>query len=217
MKKAVVLMITLFFIASVSALILKNLDDTDVYIKQYNQKISKIQVLSLFSDTKREIKSLLKKAPSEYPLGGISQTVPVSDAQVKFSLKDYEKYDVNILGGSDVVKIDKFRDLFYKNELSNFSSFKDFYLRRGKSINNRRQLDEFLQDFSKEIYDRSIYKISSKIGFLPIERNSVLKENEKSKRNYEVFINVSYLDTFLRAYMILNSDGKEECFELSFK
>ncbi len=225
-KKAIVLMITLFFIASVSVLILKNLNDTDTYIKEYNQKISKVQVLSLIVNIKKELIKLLKAASMYgFDLGNLSQVLPIYEAIISFDIRDYEKYNINDLSSNDVEKIDKFRDLFYDNQVSGFDRFKEFYLKeKGKNkdfeIKDKRQLDMFLEKFTKEVYNRDIYKINDKIGFLKLEKNSILKEQEKSNRNYEFFINITYLKTFTRVYMVLSSKSsnvKEEYFELSFK
>ncbi len=226
MKKAIVLMITLFFIASMSVLILKNINDTDIYIKQYNQKISKVQLLSLIVNIKKELTKLVKSATQvNFDIGNISQVLPIYDANIAFDIKDYEKYDINILGTNDTDKIEKFQDLFYDNHIRDFDRFKSLYKEEkrkkpGFTIKDKRQLDSFLEKFVKDVYNRDIYKISSKIGFLPLVRNSVLKEQRKSDRNYEFFINITYLNTFTKVYMILSSNSnnvKEEYFELSFK
>ncbi len=228
-KKAIVLLITLFFVASMSALILKNLKDTDIYIKQYNQKISKVQILSLLVNVREELKRLVLAASTVgFELGNFSQVLPIYDANIVFDIKDYEKYDINILGKneqSNEEKIEKFRDLFYENQVSDFDRFRELYVKQKRKnpsfkIKNKRQLDRFLEEFAQEVYNRNIYKISKQIGFLNLEKNSILKEKESSDKNYEFFINISYLDTFTRVYMVLsskNSKVKEEYFELSFK
>ncbi len=229
MKKAVVLMITLFFIASVSILILKNLNDTDTYIKEYNQKISKVQVLSLIENVKEQLKNLVKSASTiNFDLGGISQIIPIYEANIIFDIKDYEKYDINLLGedeSKNEEEMEKFRELFYKNSVSDFDRLKEFYLKQKEKnkdfkIIDKRQLDRFLDKFVQEVYNRDIYKISKQIGYLALKRNSKLKDDEKSDRNYEFFINISYLKTFTRVYMVLSSESnnvKEKYFELSFK
>ncbi len=45
MKKSIVLLISLFFIAAVSLLIMKNLEDTDLYLSEQNSKFSKTQIM----------------------------------------------------------------------------------------------------------------------------------------------------------------------------
>lgn len=225
-KKAIVLLISLFFIAAVTALILKNLKDTDIYIKEYNQKISKVQSLFLLNNAIEEIKKLIKltKQKPDFELEDMKQVFPIYDAFVQVEIKNYEKYDINILGKNDVEKLDKLQELFFDNQVSDFDRLKQLYseekMKDNKfKIKNKKQLDRLLEKFAKDVYNNDIYKIKDKLGFLEIERNEVLKEKDIKDKNYELFIKINYLNTLTKAYLVLSNsqNGEEQGFELSFK
>ena len=59
MKKSIVLLVSLFFIAAISALIIKNLDDTDSYISEQNSKFSKTQIIFLINNIKDEVSNVI--------------------------------------------------------------------------------------------------------------------------------------------------------------
>ena len=59
MKKSIVLLVSLFFITAISALIIKNLDDTDSYISEQNSKFSKTQIIFLINNIKDEVSSVI--------------------------------------------------------------------------------------------------------------------------------------------------------------
>lgn len=225
-KKAIVLLISLFFIAAVTALILKNLKDTDIYIKEYNQKISKVQSLFLLNNAIEEIKKLIKltKQKPDFELEDMKQVFPIYDAFVQVEIKNYEKYDINILGKNDVEKLDKLQELFFDNQVSDFDRLKQLYSEEKMKdnnfkIKNKKQLDRLLEKFAKDVYNNDIYKIKDKLGFLEIERNEVLKEKDIKDKNYELFIKINYLNTLTKAYLVLSNsqNGEEQGFELSFK
>ena len=60
MKKGIVLFISLLFIAAISLLILKNLEDTDSYVSEQNSKFSKTQIMFYINNAKDEIAEVLK-------------------------------------------------------------------------------------------------------------------------------------------------------------
>ena len=60
MKKSIILLISLFFIAAFSALILKNLDDTNSYLDEQNSRFNKVQTLVLIKDLQEQISEILK-------------------------------------------------------------------------------------------------------------------------------------------------------------
>ena len=61
MRKGVVLFISLLFIAAISLLILKNLEDTDSYISEQNSKFTKTQMMMYLNNAKDEISKALSK------------------------------------------------------------------------------------------------------------------------------------------------------------
>ena len=80
MKKSIVLLISLFFIAAVSLLIMKNLEDTDLYLSEQNSKFSKTQIMFLLDNTREQIEGILTSVVKD-----------VDEDKQREVLKDYVK------------------------------------------------------------------------------------------------------------------------------
>ncbi len=209
MKKSIVLLISLLFITAISALILKNLDDTEIYVNEQNNKINKTQSLALVKNLQTQISSLISKNKEEvqnvveskfldyYPL-------KIDNIDMLFKLEVYDKINLNGLNGEKKIKeetISRLNDLEIYN-IDNLS-----YLLKGNKINSYKQLDNILNNFSKETYDEKILEVKEDLGFL----------DTNSGQLYELFIKSKFLKDFINAYYILDKEGKVKYFELSFK
>ena len=210
MKKSIVLLISLLFITAISALILKNLEDTDIYVQEQNSKINKTQSMMLIKNVQNEISSLLAKnkenvesiieaqQDSYYPLN-------IKNIDILFRLGVYDKVNLNDLNNSD--KGIKQSTIDRLNDLEVFNIDNLAYLLRANKIESNKQLDNILTSFIKDTYDDKILEVKEFLGFL----------SNKEGQLYELFIKLDYLKDITNAYYILDKEGQVKYFELSFK
>ncbi len=216
MKKSIVLLLTLLFVASLSALILKNLEDTEVYVQEQNSKINNIQVLYLLKNFQREISKVVEKIPDTIPKEIIKEKLklftnvplpPIVDNQILIKyIKIYDKININDLKNKDKNKKNIVKEKLNELEIYNVDNLS--YLLKENDIISHKQLDSILRQFAKENYDDKILnpKVKEKIGFF-----------DSTQRYYELEIMIKTLNKITSAYYILDNKGKVKYFELSFK
>ena len=230
MKKAIVLFISLLFIAAVSLLILKNLEDTDLYVSEQNSKFSKTQIMFYINNIKDEIVSKLNTVGENDDFSedkqrevlkdyvGVNFPIIMQDARIIMRLEEYDKCDINLL------KNDKNEENFKKflsdkNIYIDIAKLKDIY-EDNKPIDNSKKFDFMLKKFEKEIYNSDISKIKDYVSFVEDsnkEQCLTLDDKDKKIKFYELFVKVDYLKQFAKAYYILNKSGGVVYFEFSFK
>jgi hypothetical protein len=229
MKKSIVLLISLFFIAAISALIIKNLDDTDSYISEQNSKFSKTQIIFLINNIKDEVSNVLelndtdedRKKDYIKKYYGVELPLEIENAKITFKLVPYTKENINMLKESDIKNQKDLIELFYNNNVYDFPYFLEIYRERKEkyfkndNMNSYKQIDEILEDFMKKTYSNNILKIKNRIGFFDFDQDKA--ENDEKYDYYELFIKIEFLKEFIKARYILNKNGKVENFELSFK
>lgn len=215
MKKSIVLLISLFFIAAVSLLIIQNLEDTNTYVSEQNSKFAKTQIIFFLNNAKDEISKVLSQNQgndiSSYL--DIPYPIEVKDANIIVKLQEYDKYNINLLKSKnekDYIPIQKF---FERNGIYYIETFK-YLMKENPDIKNYKQLDKFLDDATKENSDKKLLELKDYLGFIKFEKKD---EKDKEILFYELFVNVNYLKQFVKAYYILNKNGGVEYFELSFK
>lgn len=210
MKKSIVLLISLLFITAISALILKNLDDTEVYVEEQNSKINKAQAIVLvknlqteisraFSNNQDQISSVINDQFSEY------YPLKIDNIDIAFKLKPYDKIDLNSLNSSDESL--RKQTINQLNDLSVYNIDNLRYLLKGNKIESYKQLDNILNNFIKETYDSQVLEVKDYLGFF----------NNKDNELYELLIKLNLFKDFVNAYYILNKQGEVKYFELSFK
>ena len=220
MKKSIVLFISLFFIATLSLLVLKNLKDTDSYLSEQNAKFTKTQILFYINNAKDEISKVFSKNLEREALGeyvGLEFPLIIQDAKITMRLEEYDKYNINLLSEKDEKKYEFFKDFLIRNDIYDIDILRSNLLENNK-IRNSKQLDFLLEKFQKESYTSDIFKVKDYIGFMNYDKKEI-SQNEKEKEIlfYELFIKVDYLKQFAKAYYILNKNGGVEYFEYSFK
>ena len=229
MKKSIVLLVSLFFITAISALIIKNLDDTDSYISEQNSKFSKTQIIFLINNIKDEVSSVIalnnenedKQKDYIKKYYGIEFPLEIKDARITFKLVPYEKENINMMQDDDIEKQKDLIELFYNNNVYDFPYFLEIYRERKEkyfkddNINSYKQIDDILQDFMKKTYSNNILKIKNSIGFFDFDQDKA--ENDEKYDYYELIVKINFLKEFIKARYILNNEGKVENFELSFK
>ena len=234
MKKGVVLFISLLFIAAVSLLIIKNLEDTDSYIHEQNSKFTKTQIMMYLNNAKDEIANVLKENEAqnsdktdyrEVLKEYTSKEFPImmQDAIITIRLEEYDKYNINLLKEKDEEKYKYLKDFLIRNDIYDIELLKKIYeeytfeLKDKNQINNK-QLDFILEKFEKESYNTEILKVKDYIGFQPYDKKEISQNDKEKEINfYELFVQVEYLKQFAKAYYILNKKGEVTYFEFSFK
>lgn len=234
MKKSIVLLISLFFIAAVSLLIMKNLEDTDLYLSEQNSKFSKTQIMFLLDNTREQIESKLKTIGGNTELSedkqrevlkdyvGVNFPILMEDARIIMRLEEYDKYNINLLKESKNKKTDEekykyFKDFLARENIYDFERLQDIYSENNQ-VKNSKQLDFILEKFEKESYNSDISKVRDYIGFQEYDKKEITQsDKEKEIKFYELFVEVEYLKQFAKAYYILDKSGGVKYFEYSFK
>ena len=232
MKKSIVLLISLFFIAAVSLLIMKNLEDTDLYLSEQNSKFSKTQIMFLLDNTREEIKGILasivkdvdedkqREVLKDYV--GVNFPILMEDARIIMRLEEYDKYNINLLKESkdknaDEEKYKYFKEFLARENIYDFERLQDIYSENNQ-VKNSKQLDFILEKFEKESYNSDISKVRDYIGFQEYDKKEITQsDKEKEIKFYELFVEVEYLKQFAKAYYILDKSGGVKYFEYSFK
>ena len=219
MKKSIVLLISLFFIAAVSLLILKNLEDTDSYINEQNSKFTKTQIIFLINNAKDEVSKILSQNQGNDISSYLDVDYPIvlKDAKIIVTLKKYDKYNINLLKSKDEKDYVYLKKFFVENGVYDTETFK--YLMKDKQdINNYTQLNDLLVSVKKESSDKRILDLKDYLGFIKFDKkDTAINDEKKEILFYELFVKVEYLKQFVKAYYILNKNGGVEYFELSFK
>lgn len=217
MKKGIVLLLSLFFISLLSVLVLKNLNDTDSFLKKQNFVQENTKLLIATKNTQEQLSSLLEKNKDKleqvFSNGSIQSLKPISlnEIDLSFSINKYERLNINKIPNSQIEKS------FYDDGVYDYDSFIDIYKQKLgiRDFNNKHndkivsyeQINDIIDDFMLQTQADKIVKskLKNKLGF-------------KDKGNlYElrVFANNENLKT--NSYYILNNNGGVEYFEVSFK
>ena len=161
MKKSIVLLVSLLFITAISALILKNLDDTNTYMKEQNHKLNKAQLMMIINNAQIEASKVIKKYSDDIPS---LEDVPFSikEVDILLSLSLYDKYDINVYDDKtkkiDNKKYEKLQKFFWDNSVDGFENF--VYLLKGnQNIKNSKQLDDIITTVIKQTYSNKILEI----------------------------------------------------------
>lgn len=219
MKKGVVLFISLLFIAAISLLILKNLEDTDSYVSEQNSKFTKTQTLMYLNNAKDEISKALSKNQNNKIKSYLNIDYPIilQDAEITIRLQEYDKYNINLLRSDDKKAYIYIQSFLENNDIYDIETFK-YIIKDSKEIKTNKQLDELINNFSKQTYKNQILGVKDYLGFMDYDKKGInVKRESDEKLFYELFVKVKYLKQFAKAYYILNKNGGVEYFELSFK
>lgn len=217
MKKSIVLLISLFFIAAVSLLIIQNLKDTDSYISEQNSKFAKTQIIYFLNNAKDEVSKTLSQNEENDVSSYLDVDYPlvVKDALITIRLEEYDKYDINLLNKKNEKDYENLKKFLEKNGVY-VENFK-YLMQNNGNIKNYKQLDELLNDFVIQVYDKRILDLKDYLGFIKFDKQEDEKKEDKEILFFELFVKVSYLKQFAKAYYILNKNGGVEYFEFSFK
>lgn len=219
MKKSIVLLISLFFIAAVSLLILRNLEDTDSYINEQNSKFTKTQIIFLINNAKDEVSKILSQNQGNDISSYLDVDYPIvlKEALITITLEEYDKYDINLLNKKDEKDYENLKKFLEKNGVYDMENLK-YLMQNNENIKNYKQRDDLLNDFAIQVYDKRILDLKDYLGFIKFDKkDTAINDEKKETLFYELFVKVDYLKQFAKAYYILNKNGGVEYFEFSFK
>ena len=162
-KQSVVLLISIMFIALISALIIKNLDDSNRFIKEISnsqalpqtalsiENLNK-ELLPFLSDNKESIEDIQS-------FFGISQ-LKYGNVKVNINIQNYQ-------GMYDLILIKNAKTLYYKDLEEQISNEYDFLsiLKSHPDIKSKKQLDAFIDEYAKKAGDENIKSIKDSFTF----------------------------------------------------
>tara|TARA_B100001063_G_scaffold246908_1_gene288448 strand:- start:8796 stop:9470 length:675 start_codon:yes stop_codon:yes gene_type:complete len=224
MKQSIVLLISLFFISSLSILIIKNLEDTNFFLEEKNFKLNRAQIITSLNNIQIEISEILKNN-KDYVDDIIPELnfeyipIKIKNILISFTVTKYDKVNINLLSSKNSMDYEEVTNLFSDYQISDFDTFRYVYktiedeyknnnIKSKTFVKNNKQIDAIMDIFQKQTYNNEILNIKDKLGFI--------KKNENEKL-YELFVKVNYLNDFAKAYYILNEEGVVKYFESSFK
>lgn len=210
MKKGIILLTTLLFIAVLSILVIDNLNKTDKYLKNQNYKLSTTQVLISISDIQKQFTKLVQENKSlideQLAEGSVEIPFYLHDIDMKIILSIYDKKNINYIADvSKQIEIKKFLEL---NGIYDYSVLEEVYkekttLVRNNIVSSDKQLDVIMNIFSKRVYSKDILTIQDQFGF-------------SSSARYQLDIEIEYNDIKAEGKYYLNENGKVEYFNVDF-
>lgn len=185
MKKGIVLLVSLFFIGTISLLIFENIKTTDILIKESNDDFINTQALISMRNYRDEIGKLLLKNRDN--INDLLQSSLLSDKlaldmkNIKANVKvvKYENiYDINALISGNESQKRELEDFFLSSgvdfdALSYFvNNYMEFLPKEQKSINSFFQLNQVISEFIKSSNTYEIEEIRDKIGYFKVSETS---------------------------------------------
>jgi len=185
MKKGIVLLVSLFFIAVISLLIFENMDNTDKLIKQSSEDYTNTQVLININNLKDEIGKLLLK--NKDSLDEIlenevfSNKIPLilGNSKINISLMKYEDiYDINAFINEDESAKKLLEELFLNNGVDygafNYfiNNYMSFLSKDDKVVKNSSQISLLVDEFVKTTNNNEIYNIIDSLGLVSTNEES---------------------------------------------
>lgn len=207
MKKSVVLFISLLFIATLSVLIIENLNDTNKFLSKSHDKFNKVQAISLMENLQKEISKKItenKENIKEIIDEGLTSNavLPIKDFNMIFSLTNYDKLNVNDLINTDKNISKNTSDILYSYEIYNVDYLKS--LLKENNIESMKQLDFIIEQYAKQNDDEKIYEVKNLLGFL------------QNQNLYELKVNFDdNAGTKMNSYYVLDDKGEVKYFEYS--
>jgi hypothetical protein len=178
-KKGVILLITLFFIMAITAIIVKNLQDTEEFIDEVAVNSSLSQLNITINNVNSEIMRVVKKINDEGNLEDILsslETIPLNYGNVKvlINLEEYTndgKYNLYDANASFIYKLDRFSDdqMFTQNVIDKYT-LENMFMKQKPT--NKRQIDFVIDNYIKETRDDVIVNVKENFVYHTMDTNS---------------------------------------------
>jgi len=200
-KQSVVLLISIMFIAMISALIVKNLDDSNNFIKSATNAQALTQLSVTIENLNKEILPFLSDNPEN-----------IEEIQSFFSIKSvtygnvYVKVDMQTYPGEyDLVTIKNAKKLYYE-ELSKYVSYEYEFVHILQSlpeIQSQRQASMFINKYIKQTGDEQIAEIKDKFTFFET------KLDGKKMQIYNIIYHIKISEKYYNVKLIYNIDKRK--------
>jgi len=195
-KKGVVLLITLFFITAISILILKNLDDSNQFIKEVSHDTALTQINITNKNVQDEVIKLVNKYKDN-----IDELLEIASAGIPFDygninliikLENYIEKDCNLNDIKNLKDLDNKCESISTDYISYPYDFIEV-LNRYKpkeGLKNQKQIEFVIDKYILSSRDDKIHMAKDNFGFLTIAQN---QDNESISRylkcSYDININ----------------------------
>ena len=191
MRKSIVLLITLFFIATISILILKNLKDTDDFLNELALDNSLSQVQITIDNIQKEIpKYFYKNKDNIDIILENSSAVPLNYGNVELLLNiiEYEpkKFNINKLTTEDTSS--------YKF-INNIISVYDFVqlVNKHKPYTSQEQIVQTIDEYIELTRDKDILNIKNDFTYFTIKNGARLIECNYNLKVNDITSEVSFI------------------------
>ena len=221
MKKSIILLSTLFFISTISILILDNMNNTNSLLEESNADFINTQAMLSINNYKNEIGKLLIKHKSiveeKLPL---SIPLNIKNISALISLKKYDRiYDINTIISNKEENNKDIKEFFsiHNIDYDSFAYFLKNYMNsmyKVNKINSFKQIDKIIEEYKKSVDNNDIETIKDSLGFI-----------KHTKKSNLIFCNLDLKianKTFASEFIydlntIKEDDIKVRNFELTFK
>jgi hypothetical protein len=163
-KKSIVLLITISFIATISILILKNLQDTDKFLNElsYDSSLSQIQIT--IDNVRKEIPGFLKKNKDNIDeILENTEVLPFTfgNIDILLNIENYTlpQFNINELNTSTTSSEDFINNVNYQYD---FLELVD----KNKPYTNKKQIKQTIQEYIKLTKDKDILKIKDDFTYI---------------------------------------------------
>lgn len=195
-KQAVVLLITLFFISSISLLILKNLDDSNSFIDEISLGDKLTQIKLTHKNIQDEVIDLTSKHSEN-----IDDILEVTSIGVPFNYADIEltitlqEYIPSGCYFNNIKKTETLYDMCDDSEIVDSILYQyDFreLLDKYQPFDSQEQIDYFLEQYRNLTRDENIDKIKDHIIYVkPLDENSTSDGDRYLQCTYDAVIKES--------------------------
>ncbi|MEA2019775.1 MAG: hypothetical protein U9N59_15150 [Campylobacterota bacterium] len=191
-KSAVVLLITLFFIISISTLISINLKEHEKFIDESKLETTLTQVQISSKNIESEIISLIRKYSDNIDeiIEITSNSIPFDYGNIKLNIVlDY--YNIAQCNLNDINSSSPLNEQCEQDIVDNISYPYDFLelLDKYPKFKSQDQVDYFLDDYKYQTRDETIDNIKDNFAFLDTDDNKTYLEC-----NYKMLINLDKID-----------------------
>ena len=210
-KKSIVLLITLFFITTISLIIMKNLEDSNKLIQTSNLDMTLTQLNISNQNIDQEVIKLLKDHSED-----IDEILDITSLGVPFEYNGIDtiitinEFIPNQCNINDINNSQDLENRCDDNILNNILYKYDFVrllkkyrlLNKSKRIETKQQLEFFITKYIQETQDDKIHLITNELNFIKIDSN-------ESKRYLFCNYDLSFQDLNVTSSFIYELETKD--------
>ena len=208
-QKAIILLITLFFISAISILILKNLNDSEKFFKVIQTSTALTQTNITINNIKNEILTLFKKEKNNLDkvFEFLPEILPLEFENIKSIISINQIYPKDYYNLNDKLLNTKIDDEFKQNVNYTYDFFS---LIKKRKITNYRQINYIIDEYITLTKDDKITNIQDK--FIYFDMNDTNATYVSCKYDIDVSGLKSHVNMIFKA-----SDTKPLSLDIYFK